>query len=349
MKERSGITAAGTWMVDYTKTVSRFPAEGACTTIVREGVNNGGAPYNLLIDLRRLGVEFPLRAIGCVGRDVDGASILDDCRAHQIHVSRMRVTPECATSFSDVMICAESGIRTSFNHPGANALLGESDCDIRRDSSRIFYLGTLLFLQTLDGSDARHGTRAAAVLAGARSRGMLTCIDVEKTSLPGAVVEKGIREALRQTDLPIFNVEVAEILTGVRLRCSTGLEIPAVCEAAEKLLEMSRGQCVVIRSPTVALALSASGEVVVEGSVLLPKSRIRGSAGAGHAFTAGFLHRYHDEHPLAECLQAAHAAAASCLLDPSTSGGIRSLPACLKLLAELGQREVDAMKAGGSR
>ncbi len=41
---REGITAAGTWIVDYTKVVSRFPEEGSCTSVLSETLGNGGAP-----------------------------------------------------------------------------------------------------------------------------------------------------------------------------------------------------------------------------------------------------------------------------------------------------------------
>lgn len=343
--ERNGITAAGTWIVDYTKIVSLFPDEGACTAVLRESVNNGGAPYNLLVDLCRLGATFPLRAVGCVGRDVDGASILKDCLAHGIDAARLKTVPEASTSFSDVMTASETGIRTSFNHAGANAFLSGEHFDFASDSSRIFYLGTLFFLAALDKRDAKHGTKAAAVLAEARGNGMLTCIDIERTNLAPGVFESDARAALAATSVAVFNVEVAEVVSGVRMRYSAGVELSAVTEAAAKLLEFSSGECIAIRFPTGALALSKSGEVVVEGSVRLPKSHVRGAAGLGHAFTAGFLYEYHESRALADCLKAGHAAAAACLMDVTTSGGVKQLVNCLNLIDQFGQREIGQFQA----
>jgi len=338
--ERSGITAGGTWMVDYSKIISQFPHEGACTSILSETINNGGAPYNLLVDLCRLGAPFPLRAIGCIGHDMDGGSILKDCKAHEIETSRLQLLHESSTSFSDVMTTRETGVRTSFNYPGANALLGVDDFDFQKDASRIFFLGTLFFLAALDSADAKRGSKAAVVLAAARQQGLLTCIDIERTNLPQSVVEKGGRAALAETDLVILNLEVAEILSGVKILYPAGVDTIAAGEAARVLQSFGQAQCVVIRFPVGAIALSADGELMAEGSVKLPKARLVSAAGAGHAFTAGFLYGYHEKWTLRDCLKSGHAAAASCLTDKTASGGIKKLSSCRELLERYGQREL---------
>lgn len=341
--KRKGITAGGTWIVDYTKVISQFPHEGACTSILSETVNNGGAPNNLLIDLCRLGASFPLSAIGAVGQDVDGSSILKGCKAHGIDTRRMKVTPEAHTSFSDVMTASETGIRTSFNQAGANALLEAKDFDFKQDESRIFYLGTLFFMAALDARDPHHGTKAAAVLAAARKQGLLTCVDIERTPIAPSTFLTGARAALHETDIVLLNVEVAEMLAETRIRYSAGVELSAAQEAARRLLTLGRAKCVVIRFPTGAVALSLHGELAVEGSVKLPAARLVNAAGVGHAFAAGFLLQYHDEKPLADCLRAAHAASAMCLMDRTASGGVKDLSAGLALLEKYGQRELGSL------
>ena len=47
-----------------------------------EPPGNGGGPYNLLKDLRRMGVKYPLMAQGLVGGDANGRAILKDCAAN---------------------------------------------------------------------------------------------------------------------------------------------------------------------------------------------------------------------------------------------------------------------------
>ena len=341
--KRNGITAAGTWSVDYTKVITQFPQEGSCTSILSETVDNGGAPYNLLVDLCRLGVRFPLRAVGRVGQDMDGASIIKDCKAHDFDTTHLKAVPEASTSFSDVIISRENGVRTSFHYSGSNGLLSVRDFDFETDKSRIFYLGSLFFLPSLDAADERRGTQAATLLSMARKQGLLTCVDIERANVDPEVFKHGSRAALQETDLIILNVEVAELLTGVGIRSRWGVEMEAAFSAAAMLLNYGQARCAVIRFPAGAIALTAQGEKVSEGSINLPKNRMVSAAGSGHAFTAGFLCQYHDNRPLNLCLQAAHAAAAACLMDRTASAGIKPLGTCLGLLDQFGQRNMDAM------
>ncbi len=339
---RTGITAAGTWIVDYAKVISRFPEEGSCVSVLSEAISNGGAPYNLLVNLCRLGATFPLKAVGCLGHDIDGASIMKDCRAHGIITAGMRTIPWASTSFSDVMTTRETGIRTSFNHAGANDLLSAEDFDFEEETSRIFFLGSLFFLAKLDAPDDRFGTLAASVLARARKAGILTCVDIERSNVPMEVFRESSQMALRQTDLIILNVEVAEQLSGVRVRYPSGIDLVAAADAAHGLQTLANSHAVVLRFPTGAFVLSRSGEHVTEGSANLPKSRIVSAIGAGHAFSAGFLYGYHEGWNLSACLKAGHATAAACLSDQTASGGIRTMPSCLKRLASFGQRPLES-------
>lgn len=336
---KHGITAAGTWIVDYTKIVSQFPTEGACTTILTETVSNGGAPYNLLIDLCRLGAPFPLRAIGCVGRDIDGANILKDCHSHNIDANLIRITEDAATSFSDVMTAEQTGVRTSFNHAAANAYLDTTDFNKTPDLSRIFYLGTLFFLKNLDSSDDKHGTKAASVLAAKREAGLITCVDIERCDhVTHSAFVEGCLHALKHTDIVIVNIEVCEQLTGLRLRIPTGVDLRTAGDAAKILAKIGNAKQVVIRFPAGALALQEDGCVVTEGSVQVPNSRRINMSGVGHGFAAGFLYGVHENWAPAQSLKAAHATAAACLMDGTPSGGIRIMSSCLELITKYGQR-----------
>jgi sugar/nucleoside kinase (ribokinase family) len=339
--ERQGITAGGTWIVDYTKTVPRYAGEGTCTTVLREKVNNGGAPYNLLVDLRRLQAPFPLRAVGRIGKDLDGASIIKDCRSHAIETSRLLVTPEASTSFSDIMASVETGVRTSFNHAGANAFLSAQDFNLQSDTSRILYFGSLFFLEALDAGHKIHGSQTAALLAEARHAGFLNCVDIERAAhVSTTKYIDGCKAALKFTDLLIINIEIAELLTGLVLRQTTGVDLVATEQAAHDLSSIGKAKCVVIRFPSGALALSENHKPVIEGSVQIPRNRLVNASGAGHAFAAGFLYAYHEEWSLEKALQAAHAVAAACLMDATASAGIRPMEECLSLMEKYGQRSL---------
>ena len=69
MNQRKGITGAGNWILDWTKTIDVYPQQDTLANILSQESNNGGAAYNVLKDLSRLGAPFPLRAIGLIGND----------------------------------------------------------------------------------------------------------------------------------------------------------------------------------------------------------------------------------------------------------------------------------------
>src|SRR5260221_8255749 len=84
---RRGLLAGGNWIMDQVKMIDVYPQRDQLANIrsqTRQGT--GGAPYNVLIDLAHLGVNFPLLAAGLVGKDALGAAILKDCRQRKIDV-----------------------------------------------------------------------------------------------------------------------------------------------------------------------------------------------------------------------------------------------------------------------
>src|SRR5438477_8999048 len=96
--ERTGIAAAGNWIVDHVKIIDFWPQQDTLANILAISHGNGGSPYNVLKDIAILGAPFPLEAIGLIGRDADGEEILDDCRAHSIATAQLKMTDRAPTS-----------------------------------------------------------------------------------------------------------------------------------------------------------------------------------------------------------------------------------------------------------
>jgi sugar/nucleoside kinase (ribokinase family) len=168
---RNGILAGGTWVLDHTKIIDFFPAQDALANVIAETLSNGGGPYNVLIDLARLGAPFPLAAVGVLGDDAGGEHIRDDCHKHQIDTRQLHITKEAPTSYTDVMTVKSTGRRTFFHRRGANMFLGAEHFDFAQSDARILYLGYLLLLDRLDQPEPTSGTVAAFSLAArAKSR-----------------------------------------------------------------------------------------------------------------------------------------------------------------------------------
>lgn len=332
---RSGITAAGNYIVDRVKIVDRYPEQDTLANILSESVGNGGGAFNVLVDLSRLGFGHPLRAMGFVGADADGDWIRRTCSAHQIDTASL-LSCDAPTSYTDVMTVESTGRRTFFHQRGSNALFGSQPIDLGFGSSKILYLGYILLLDALDAPDLEYGTRAARLLAEASRTGLKTAIDV--VSEDGDRFERIIQPALPHVDWCFLNEFEAERTTGIPIRRDGVLDRSALERAGVRLLELGVHEAVFLHAPEGALAVSADGERIWQGAVRLPSDRIVGAVGAGDAFAAGVLYGLHDGADLSICLEYGVYAAAASLTHASASDGVIPLSDCVEMGRRFGYR-----------
>jgi len=336
MTPRTGILAGGNWIIDHVKVIDTWPAQDALANIVGGSDGTGGSPYNILVDLAKLGAPMPLAGVGLVGDDADGRRILDDCADLQIAAGAMQQTAAAPTSYTDVMTVQSTGRRTFFHARGANALLDAPHFDFSKTTARIFHLGYLLLLDRLDGASATHGTVAAEVLARAQAAGLRTSIDVvseDSDRFPRIVLP-----ALRHVDVCVMNEFEAGRVTGRRIREGEALDRAELRVAMQALLAAGVRERVVVHFPEGGCALGRDGAWHEHGSVRLPADWIKGAAGAGDAFTAGVLLGWHEGLPVGEWLRYGVCAAAANLSDETCTGGMKPLAQCLALGQALGFR-----------
>ena len=100
-QQRSGIFAAGNFIIDRVKIIEEFPEQDALVSIIDESDSNGGGPYNLLKDLALMEAPFPLSAAGLVGDDATGAAILAE--SHMV----IGTWPEHGYAAVDIFTCGE--------------------------------------------------------------------------------------------------------------------------------------------------------------------------------------------------------------------------------------------------
>jgi sugar/nucleoside kinase (ribokinase family) len=326
----SGIAAGGNWIIDRVKVIDVYPTQDALANILEESNGNGGAPYNLLKGLAKIGYVGGLQAIGLVGTDPDGDRILDDCNLHHVNIDLLVQTTSAPTSYTDVMTVQSTGRRTFFHQRGANALLKAEHFDFSRIQASHLHLGYLLLLDGLDEEDDEYGTGAARVLAMAKGQGLTTSIDV--------VSEDSDR--FRNTVLPSLKFADVVFMNEFELSRTTGIAVGAgddgpLLQAGELLSEGLYGN-LVVHTPDRVYAFSPDGKRTEHGSVRLPNEYIQGAVGAGDAFAAGFLSGFSDGFEVEECLRFGVCVAASSLLAPDSSSGILAWGECLKLGSEYG-------------
>jgi sugar/nucleoside kinase (ribokinase family) len=336
--ERSGLLAAGNFIVDHFKIIDYYPREEMLASILRESTGNGGGPYNVLKDLAKMGAPFPLAAAGLIGEDPTGDQIIHDCQAHGIDTARLCRTLAAPTSYTDAFTVESSGRRTFFHQRGANSLLAPEHIDFSGSRARVFYLGYFMLLETLDRVEAGGRTGASRVLEAAQHARMLTVADM--VSVEHADFARSTQASLPFLDWFVLNEVEAGKLVGRPLRAGAdqggGVDWTGCGEAAQALLRHGVRQGVVIHFVEGAVAATTDGEVHRQGSVKLPPGFIRGATGAGDAFAAGLLYGLHEGYPVSVCLRQGVSAAAMCLSDPTTSEGLGPLADCLALGEEHG-------------
>ena len=118
--EKTGITAAGNFIIDHVKVVDLWPDEGMLSLIFEEKRASGGCAYNVLKDLALLKADIPLYGIGLISNDEDGNYITDDLKKHKIDSSMMRFMDGVRTSYPDVITVKGTGNRTYFHNKGCH-------------------------------------------------------------------------------------------------------------------------------------------------------------------------------------------------------------------------------------
>ena len=330
----TGITGAGNFIIDHLKTVDLWPDEGMLSLIQEERMANGGCAYNVLKDLALLKTGIPLYAIGVTSRDADGAFILDDLEKHSINASMMHVMENVMTSYTDVITVIKTGNRTFFHNKGTNKYVDIEHFDFSRIQSKIFHIGYILLLDTLDGPDPEYGTRMARLLKMAKDSGLKTSVDVVSES--SYRFNKVVLPALGYTDYLIFNEIEAGRTTGYEIREKSGRLNPAnLKDTLRMLLDKGESELVCIHFPEGAYAALKGQVPIFVPSHELPEDYIVGTAGAGDAFCAGMLYGIYEEWDLEKSMRFANAMAGICLADISTSGSMKSLEETLEFMVDM--------------
>lgn len=336
--EKKGITVAGNLIVDFVKKIDSFPQKQMLSGISSVSRAVGGCVPNTAIGLRAIDPSIPVRAAGKVGKDESGAFIVNELQKRGIDTSLV-LKSDLPTSFSDVMTEEKSGERTFFHYRGANAEFSPEDLAAKDLGTSMLHIGYVLLLDLFDRENAEYGTEMARALCEAKSAGIKTSIDAVSDNKGGFA--RKLFPALRYTDNVIVNEIEACGAAGLPARGANGALIPEnVRASAEKLMAAGVGERVIVHCPEAGFLLHRGGDFTVVPSLALPKGFIKGSVGAGDAFCAGCLYGIYRGLSDGEILEFASGAAAACLSEEDSIGGMRSIEKIKELIGALPKRRV---------
>jgi sugar/nucleoside kinase (ribokinase family) len=237
------------------------------------------------------------------------------------------------------MTVKSTGNRTFFHNKGVNKYLNIEHFDFDGIRTKIFHIGYILLLDTLDGPDPEHGTLMARLLKMAKESGLKTSVDVVSES--SYRFEKIVKPALKYTDYLILNEIEAGRTAGYSVREKSGeLNIGNLKKTLKKLIESGESELICIHFPEGAYAVQKGTDPHFVPSHLCPDGFIASTVGAGDAFCAGMLFGIHEGWNLNRTMRFANGMAAMCLTDMTTTGGMKSMEETLKLMEELPLRDI---------
>jgi len=341
MTERRGVLSAGTWCVDFNKSIARWPSEDTSNEVFDIDRQGGGSGFNMALDLKRLDPAFPVEAMGVVGDDDLGRFLIAECDGRGVKRAGLLALPGGATMSVDAFNVRESGRRTHFFHQGVAAEMTPDHFDFSSISARILHLGLPGAHKAMDQPWSEYANGWVAVLRKARAAGLKTNLEMMTTSVE-RLAELG-RPCLPHLDTLIVNDFEIGALAGRETRRPDGTaDIGAVERAIDDVLALGAMRWVVAHFPQGAVAGGRDGTRVATASVAIPADAIAGANGAGDAFAAGMLYALHENWPVADALRLAHASAAASMRAVSTTAGVAPIAECLKLAEKWGMRSLDA-------
>ena len=307
MSKKTGISVAGTVLLDKINEISAYPESGELTKISSVKLGVGGCVPNVACDLKKIRTALDVYAIGKIGADSDGKYIVDYLVASGVDTSKLITDSTDNTSMTQVMSVI-GGQRTFFTYPGTSSTFGYSDIDFDNLNTKILHLGYFLLLDKVDNGDG------LKILKEAKRRGIETSIDLVSENSDRYSI---VLPCLPYTDYLIINELEASKLTGID-PTNENLE-----KISRRLMELGVKKKVIIHKPDLATALSEDGFTVVP-SFEVSKDEIKGTTGAGDAFCAGALIAIYDSLSDKEILEFASSVALVSLFAPDATSGIVS-------------------------
>ena len=341
MKDNSrGIVIAGNILVDVINMVDRYPQKNMLATICETHNAVGGAVPNTIIDLAVIDPELFLSAIGMVGTDEQGRFVVSEMRKYGIDVSRVVLSPDTPTSYSSIMTEIPTGERTFFHMRGSNARFSQKDIDIDSLDCEIFHIGYILLLDELDKDDAEYGTKMARLLHDVKAKGIKTSIDV--VSEEGDRFAAKVIPALKYCNYATMNEIESGMVTGLSPRNSDGtLNVSNIKHTMRKFFEYGVRDKVIVHCSEAGFIMSRNGSFTAIPSLKLPEGYIKGSVGAGDAFTAGCLYGLYKGFDDRRILEFASAAAACNLSAPDSISGMKSRAYIEEMLKTFERRKIN--------
>ena len=221
----------------------------------------GGGGTNGAVSLARLGCKTAY--LGKVGDDHNGEKILKELKKEKVKIIKTKHST-LPTSFSTIIESSKESDRTIFTYKGANNDLTLDDFKLRKIRTKWLYVTTHL---------NKSFKTSEAVIKYAKKKKAKVLFNPSQYL---AKQTKKLRFTLKNTDILVLNKREAELLT--KKKASTKQLADTILSIGPKAVIITKGKNGVYYKDNKESHKVAS-----------PKAKVISTAGAGDAFTSGFL------------------------------------------------------------
>ena len=313
-----GVIGLGMWCVDTTYKINELPERGKLEPILDSFQCVGGGPSNVLSDLRSLGFNYPMIAMGSIGLDGNASIIKDHLKKNNIQINYLISSKTVPTS-QTVCMSEKKNERTFLYYPGANNLLDTKHfkIDDLKSKPKILYIGYLTLLGKLDRFKYNK-TRLNIVLEKAKKKNLITIIDLvsNKTSH----FQKIVYSALPFTDYLLLNEIEAQLLFKKSIKKNDNyLNIKLILQLTKKIFKNGLLKGLIIHNSKESVCVLKDQTHNIK-SKIIPQQKIKNAVGAGDAFCAAFIYGIHENWNIEKILKKAHAAGTAMMKIDASSG-----------------------------
>lgn len=318
--ERVGIWCVGNILVDNIKVISDWPVPETLVLVEKTQLSPGGGAVNVALDLARAIPGFPLYLGGKIGTDYFGDFLLDYFKKYPINLQSVVRTNKAETAWTDVMTEKSTGKRTFFHHTGAADFYASADImPFASINAKIFYFAYPSLLKALDTPDDDYGCKAGRIFYELKKQGFMIAMDCVSAAAPD-FFQNRILPALQNVDILILNEYETQLATNMVI----DIKNKNILSQALGYLAQKGPATVVIHYPKGA-AVYHNRQISFHHSYKVNQNEIKGSVGAGDAFSAGLLYGIHEGWDINKSINLASAMARFNLTDLSATEGIKRL------------------------
>ncbi len=280
----------------------------------------GGMATNVSVDLAKIGGGYPIAVFGKMGDDHRAEIIRTTLSEHGIDFSNIVIDTDYETSSTEVIHfrLPNGSVERIFRHRlGAMGSFTADDVDVEKLASfKIAMFGYGLLLPQLDLQHEKFGTQLGEIMHRTQKLGVKTALDFVSPD------KKNLFKFLRyKKTIPFVNI----LCINEDQACSL-TELADPQKACVALVKELGAEVAVVHCGAAGpnYACSMVSGLITQENFSVADTECKGNAGAGDAFSAGFLHGTHEGWPIEKSLKFAAAAAAISLRDESCTGAMQN-------------------------